>query len=213
MDSDGNWTCLRRCELSSSPRVLLTGFEPFHGARLNPSQEILKELSHPNLIATEILPVVFGKASEILIDCIETHRPDYVLALGQAQERNELSLERIAINIDDARIPDNAGNSPIDCAIVSNGPSAYFATLPIKEMVAAIKESGVPAGISNSAGTFLCNHVFYTMQHHLQGTNVKSGFMHLPLLDEQSGDFPGKPTMSRSEMRRGLLAVLDLLAN
>lgn len=157
--------------------------------------------------------MVFGRASEILINSIEELRPDYVLALGQADGRNELSLERIAINIDDARIPDNAGKTPTDSAIVSNGPSAYFTTLPIKEMVTAIKVTGVPVGISNSAGTFVCNHIFYAMQHHLRGTSVKSGFMHLPLLYEQSGDFPGKPTMSLSEMRRGLLTVLDFLTN
>ena len=191
-------------------RILLTGFEPFHKSILNPSQEIIRRISHRSLVAKEVLPVTFGEASQKLISLIDQHKPTVVLALGQAEGRKEITPERIAINLDDARIPDNAGKSPKERAIVAGGPDAYFTTLPIKNLVEKLNENGIPASISLSAGTFVCNHIFYAMQHHCAGKAIKSGFIHLPLLNEQAIEFPGLPTMQIEEMIRGIELVLDL---
>ena len=191
-------------------RILLTGFEPFHKSLLNPSQEIIKRISHRSLVAKEVLPVTFGEASLKLISLIDQHKPTVVIALGQAEGRKEITPERIAINLDDARIPDNAGKSPKERAIVAGGPDAYFTTLPIKNLVEELNEIGIPASISLSAGTFVCNHIFYAMQHHCAGKAIKSGFIHLPLMNEQASEFPGLPTMQIEEMIRGIELVLDL---
>jgi len=191
-------------------QILLTGFEPFHKSILNPSEEIIKRVSHHSLVAKEVLPVTFGEASLRLISLIDQHKPTVVIALGQAEGRKEITPERIAINLDDARIPDNAGNSPKERAIVAGGPDAYFTTLPIKNLVEKLNENGIPASISLSAGTFVCNHIFYAMQHHCAGKAIKSGFIHLPLMNEQSSEFPGLPTMQIEEMIRGIELVLDL---
>jgi len=191
-------------------RILLTGFEPFHNSMLNPSQEIIKRISHRSLVAKEVLPVTFGEASQKLISLIDQHKPTVVLALGQAEGRKEITPERIAINLDDARIPDNAGKSPKERVIVAGGPDAYFTTLPITNLVEKLNENGIPASISLSAGTFVCNHIFYAMQHHCAGKEIKSGFIHLPLVNEQASEFPGLPTMQIEEMIRGIELVLDL---
>lgn len=191
-------------------RILLTGFEPFHKSKLNPSQEIIRRISHRSLVAKEVLPVTFGEASQKLISLINQHKPTVVISLGQAEGRKEITPERIAINLDDARIPDNAGNSPKERAIVAGGPDAYFTTLPIKNLVEKLNENGIPASISLSAGTFVCNHIFYAMQHHCAGKAIKSGFIHLPLMNEQASEFPGLPTMQIEEMIRGIELVLDL---
>jgi len=191
-------------------RILLTGFEPFHKSILNPSQEIIRRISHRSLVAKEVLPVTFGEASLKLISLIDQHKPTVVIALGQAEGRKEITPERIAINLDDARIPDNAGNSPNERAIIAGGPDAYFTTLPIKNLVEELNENGIPASISLSAGTFVCNHIFYAMQHHCAGKAIKSGFIHLPLMNEQAIEFPGLPTMQIEEMIRGIELVLDL---
>jgi len=191
-------------------RILLTGFEPFHNSILNPSQEIIRRISHHSLVAKEVLPVTFNEASLKLISLIAQHKPTVVIALGQAEGRKEITPERIAINLDDARIPDNAGKSPKERAIVAGGPDAYFTTLPIKNLVEELNENGIPASISLSAGTFVCNHIFYAMQHHCAGMEIKSGFIHLPLMNEQVSEFPGLPTMQIEEMIRGIELVLDL---
>ena len=191
-------------------QILLTGFEPFHKSILNPSEEIIKRVSHHSLVAKEVLPVTFGEASLRLISLIDQHKPTVVIALGQAEGRKEITPERIAINLDDARIPDNAGNSPKERAIVAGGPDAYFTTLPIKNLVEKLNENRIPASISLSAGTFVCNHIFYAMQHHCAGKAIKSGFIHLPLMNEQASEFPGLPTMQIEEMIRGIELVLDL---
>ncbi|MFM8964899.1 MAG: pyroglutamyl-peptidase I [Actinomycetota bacterium] len=191
-------------------RILLTGFEPFHNSILNPSQEIIRRISHRSLVAKEVLPVTFSEASLKLISLIDQHKPTVVIALGQAEGRKEITPERIAINLDDARIPDNAGKSPKERAIVAGGPDAYFTTLPIKNLVEKLNENRIPASISLSAGTFVCNHIFYAMQHHCAGMEINSGFIHLPLMNEQASEFPGLPTMKIEEMIRGIELVLDL---
>ena len=192
-------------------RILLTGFQPFHKASRNPSQAIVEALrSEPNLV-TRILPVIFGRAADEICSVIDETRPEYVLALGQAEGRKEITPERVAINIDDARIPDNDGNQPRESVIKSQGPAAYFSTLPISEMVSSMQSASVPASISNTAGTFVCNHIFYAMQHHCRDLNIRSGFMHLPVMSSQTHEFPGLPTMEFELMLKGVRAALDVL--
>lgn len=193
-------------------RILLTGFEPFHKSTLNPSQEIVKLIDHPNLVAKEVLPVTFGESSRKLISLIDLHNPSVVVALGQAEGRTQITPERIAINLDDARIADNAGFSPKEDLIIKGGPDAYFTTLPVKRLVDHLNENGIPASISLSAGTFVCNHIFYQMQHYCRDKGIRSGFIHLPLMESQAGEFPGLPTMPIDQMINGIKLILDLLA-
>ena len=191
-------------------KILVTGFEPFATSSLNPSGEIVKALIGDDLV-TAILPVVFGQASAQLRELIDLHKPTAVLCLGQAEGRSEMTPERIAINLDDARIADNAGNQPLEQKIIANGPDGHFSTLPIEKMVASMKAAGIPASISLSAGTFVCNHIFYVLQDYLKDSSVKSGFMHVPLMDEQRKEYPTLPTMPIRQMVAGVQISLDLL--
>jgi pyroglutamyl-peptidase len=194
-------------------RILLTGFEPFGGEAVNPSADVAHALHGSIVAGHEVvaieLPCEFERSLVVLDDAIKTHNPPLVLALGQAATRNEICVERVAINLDDARIPDNAGAEPIDAPVVWGGPAAYFATLPVKAMVAALREAGVPASISYSAGTYVCNHVFYWLQHRLTGTEVRSGFVHLPLLPSQAARRPGQPSMGLQLMIDGVRLALQ----
>jgi len=191
-------------------KVLLTGFEPFGKATLNPSGEIVKQISGDNII-TAILPVAYAQSAERLLALIAEHKPDVVICLGQAEGRTHISPERIAINLDDARLADNEGVIRNDVPIVAGGPVAYESTLPIKEIVKAINDAGVPTVVSLSAGAFLCNHVFYVAQDHFKGTKVRSGFVHVPLMDEQAGEFPGLPTMPLDQMVKAVRTMLEVL--
>jgi pyroglutamyl-peptidase len=191
-------------------KVLLTGFEPFGKATLNPSGEIVKQISGDNIV-TAILPVAYAQSAEALLALIEHHKPDVVISLGQAEGRTHITPERIAINLDDARLADNEGVMRNDVPIVVGGPVAYESTLPIKEFVAAINGAGVSAAVSLSAGAFLCNHIFYVAQDRLKGTKVRSGFVHVPLMDEQAGEFPGLPTMPLDQMVKAVRAMLEVL--
>ena len=188
--------------------VLLTGFEPFAGASLNPSEQIVNALKARQIegveLHTAVLPVVFTESSELLRHLIKLHKPDIVICLGQAEGRREISFERVAINLDDARLADNAGRVVLDQPVVAGGPSAHFTTLPVKEMVAAVRAEGIAAGLSTTAGTFVCNHIFYAMQHELAETSVVSGFIHVPLLPEQAGEFEGLPAMPLDQQVRAI---------
>ena len=159
-------------------RILLTGFEPFNNGKLNPSEQIVRTIAEQfetgAAIAgvelhTAILPVVFTESSELLRHLIALHKPEAVICLGQAEGRKEISFERVAINLDDARIADNAGRIITDQPVVANGADAHFTTLPVRQLVEAVRAEGVAAGLSLSAGTFVCNHIFYSLQHSLQG--------------------------------------------
>lgn len=177
-------------------RILVTGFEPFGGQSLNPSWEVARALHGLTIQGAQVtalqLPCVFSQALPTLQQALATHHlPDIVLALGQAEGRCDFSVERVAINVMDARIPDNAGAQPIDVPVIDGGPAAYFSTLPIKSMVAGLKAAGFPASVSQTAGTFVCNQVFYALQHMLAGQGVHSGFVHLPLLPEQAAHWKG----------------------
>jgi pyroglutamyl-peptidase len=196
-------------------RILLTGFEPFGGERLNPSQALAEALHGQHVDEAEItglvLPCVFDGALAALDQALDAHRPTLVLALGQAGSRADLTVERVAINVNDARIPDNAGRQPIDTPVVPGGPAAYFSTLPIKAIVADLRAAGLPASVSQTAGTFVCNHVFYGLMHTLatRHPGTRGGFMHVPLLPEQAAR-QAQPTasMTLETMRQGVLVAL-----
>ena len=191
-------------------KVLLTGFEPFGTATSNPSGEIVKQISGNNIV-TAILPVAYAQSGAALLSLIEQHEPDVVISLGQAEGRTQITPEKVAINLDDARLADNEGVLRNDVEIIEGGPDAYFSTLPVKEIVEAIKAKGVPAAVSLSAGAFLCNHVFYVAQNKFAGTHVRSGFVHVPLMDEQAPEFPGLPTMPLHQMVIAVRAMLEVL--
>jgi pyroglutamyl-peptidase len=201
--------------VSKRKPILVTGFEPFGGERINPSAEVARAL-HGRMFEEApaiglVLPCVFGASIAVLRAALDEHRPRLVLALGQAAGREGFTLERIAINLDDARIADNAGAQPIDEPVVARGPAAHFTTLPIKAMVAALRDAGHAASVSHSAGTFVCNHVFYGLQHALKRRRgVRSGFMHLPCLPEQAALLPGAPSLPLAMMVEGVGIALDV---
>ncbi|MBR4081194.1 MAG: pyroglutamyl-peptidase I [Clostridia bacterium] len=198
-------------------KLLLTAFEPFGGATVNPAQEALRlvpdRAGKAEILRLEV-PVVFGKAIDVVTEAIDRLRPDAVLCIGQAGGRAALTLERIAINVDDASIPDNAGNRPIDAPVVPGAPAAYFATLPIKAITARIRERGLPAALSNTAGTFVCNHLMYGVLHHLavRHPGVRGGFMHVPYAPAQTLDRPA-PSMSIPDIARGIEAAAAAIAD
>ena len=200
----------------ATPSVLLTGFEPFGGDPVNPSW-LLAQALHGRQIAGHrvvslCLPTVFGAASKRLRAQVLAQRPALVLCLGLAGGRSALSLERVAINVDDARIADNASLQPIDQAVVAGAPAAYFAQLPIKAMVLAMRREGVAAEVSNTAGTFVCNHVFYALMHLIatgRGTRrIRGGFMHVPWLPEQAQANRSPNALALPDMERGLRAAI-----
>jgi pyroglutamyl-peptidase len=156
------------------------------------------------------LPCVFGLSAQVLVQAVAQHAPDVVLALGLAQGREGISIERVAINVDDARIPDNAGQQPIDTPVVPGGPAAYFSTLPIKRLAQGLQQAGLPAHISQTAGTFVCNHVFYALQHRMHGQRAMSGFVHLPALPEQAAR-AGRPTPPSMALAAQVAALRKLL--
>ncbi|MCU5774177.1 pyroglutamyl-peptidase I [Erwiniaceae bacterium BAC15a-03b] len=182
--------------------VLITAFDPFGGEQVNPSWEAVRQLNEHIIGGAKVvarqLPTVFGEALTTLYAAMDALQPELVIAVGQAGGRADISIERIAINVDDARIPDNQGKQPIDEPIVAGGPAAYFSTLPIKALVEGIREAGIPATVSQTAGTFVCNHVMYGLLHRLaeQGGEVRGGFIHIPYLPEQAAKLPVTPSMS-----------------
>ncbi|MES2151723.1 MAG: pyroglutamyl-peptidase I [Pseudomonadota bacterium] len=196
-----------------SKTVLLTGFEPFNLETINPAWEAVRALAgwSGEGFAVEImqLPCVFGAANEVLRDVLAELKPDLVIAVGQAGGRPDFSVERIAINIDDAPIPDNAQCTLVDVAVVAGGPAAYFSSLPIKAIVSALRAAGLPASVSQTAGTFVCNHVFYGLMHCTAGSAVKAGFIHIPYLPEQAASHPGSASMALADMVRGLKVAVE----
>ena len=196
----------------SSTKVLVTGFEPFGGATLNPSQLLVERLANETLPGVElytlVLPVEFEKSAINLLAAIKSIDPEVVISFGQAEGRSAITPERIAINLDDARIADNGGDQRQNQPILKTGADGYFSTLPVEKMVSELTQTGVQSALSLSAGSFVCNHIFYLMQHELRETKIKSGFVHLPLVPEQSAQFPNQPTMSLNEMVRGAKAVI-----
>ena len=193
-------------------KVLLTGFQPFHRASSNPSEEIVNEIVSRGIpgVFGEVLPVIFGESAQRLLTRIEEVQPDVVISLGQAEGRTQITPERIAINLDDARIADNAGNTPSDTPVITNGANALFSTLPVKEIVSSIQSAGIPSTVSLSAGTFVCNHIFYHLQNYTASKRIKSGFIHVPLMDSQESEFPGLPTMVLTKMVEAILIAIEV---
>ena len=187
-------------------KLLITGFDPFGGATVNPAWQAVKQL--PEQIGEYVLckleiPTVFGLAAETVLRQAETFHPDVILCVGQAGGRAAVTPERIAVNIRDAKIADNAGNRPGGERIAEDGPAAYFATVPVKEMAAAMENAGIPGMVSNSAGAFVCNDTLYCLLHHYSGTETRVGFIHVPYLPEQ-----GAPNLPLEQTVQALQAAI-----
>ncbi|MES3024021.1 MAG: pyroglutamyl-peptidase I [Pseudomonadota bacterium] len=202
--------------------VLLTGFEPFNQESVNPAWEAVRLLDGWGegseeeggfVVHARRLPCVFGLANEALREALAELAPVLVICVGQAGGRSDISLERVAINVDDAPIADNAQCQLIDTPVVAGGPVGYFSTLPIKAIVRELRAAGLPASVSQTAGTFVCNHVFYGLMDALAATPVRAGFIHIPYLPAQAAAHPGAPSMALADMARGLrIAVSVALA-
>ena len=190
-------------------KVLITGFDPFGGEKINPALEAVKllpdSIEGAEIIKLEI-PTVFRKSLEKIEEAIEKYGPDIVISVGQAGGRFGITPERVAINMDDARIEDNEKNQPIDVSIYEDGENAYFTNLPIKAMVKEMVEGGIPASVSNTAGTFVCNHVMYGILYLINKkyNNIKGGFIHVPYIPAQVVNKPNTPSMSISDIAKGL---------
>jgi len=194
-------------------KVLITGFDPFGGEKINPAWEAVKGIKDTiegaKIIKLEI-PTVFNKSIEKVKEAMELEKPDIVLCIGQAGGRYDITIERVAINVDDARIEDNEGNQPIDIPVFEDGENAYFSNLPIKAMVEEIKGQGIPASISNSAGTFVCNHIMYGVLYHINKTykNMRGGFIHVPFINEQVLDKKNQPYMPVEHISKALESAI-----
>lgn len=197
-------------------KLLLTAFTPFDGEKINPALEAVKLVKDRigNLLIVKLeVPTVFGKSIDTVREAIEREKPDFVLSIGQAGGRAEITPERVAINLDDARIPDNEGNQPIDEPIFPDGENAYFSTLPVKAMVEAIRKEGLSSSLSNSAGTYVCNHLMYGVLYYLDKRPViKAGFIHVPYIPEQTKNKKEMPALELSEIVRGLEAAITAIA-
>ncbi|WP_028266647.1 pyroglutamyl-peptidase I [Arthrobacter sp. MA-N2] len=197
--------------------ILLTGFEPFGGDPSNPSwtsallaQEILR--AEGREVEVVELPCVFGESAVVLREALVQLRPELVICLGLAGGRDRLSLERVAINVDDARIPDNAGNRPIDEPVVPAAPAAYFSTLPVKSALRALQIAGIRAEVSQTAGTYVCNHVFYSLMHELSkeavAARTRGGFIHVPYDESMLPQGSTTPAMAARDMGEGIAVVV-----
>lgn len=199
-------------------KVLLTAFDAFGGESINPAQEAVRLVRGESFDAEIVkmdIPTVFDKSIKLVLRAMKKHKPDVVLCIGQAGGRSEITPERVAINIDDSRGTDNEGNQPVDRTIFADGAAAYFSLLPIKAMVAAMKDAGIPASVSNTAGTFVCNHLMYGVLHHIHKSfpGVRGGFMHVPYIPEQVAERQGVPALPLEVITRGIevsiQAILD----
>ena len=188
-------------------KLLITGFDPFGGQTVNPSWlevERLPDRIGDFAIYKKMIPTVFGTAAEAVLEEAEKVQPDVILCVGQAGGRDAVTPERIAVNIRDARIADNAGNQPKGEFVAKDGPAAYFATVPVEKMAEGIRQAGIPATVSNSAGAFVCNDVLYTLLYHYAGTAVKAGFVHVPYIPEQ-----GSPAMELERITSALRLAIE----
>ena len=188
-------------------RLLITGFDPFGGQHINPSWAAVSAL--PDRVGDFVLhklpiPTVFGRAAQAVLEAADSFCPDVILCVGQAGSRDAVTPERIAVNIRDARIPDNQGNQPRGEFVIPEGPAAYFATVPVAQMAQTIRDAGIPAAVSNSAGAFVCNDVLYTLLHRYHGTDVRVGFIHVPYLPEQ-----GSPSLPLERIIPALTAAIQ----
>jgi pyroglutamyl-peptidase len=200
-------------------KILITGFDPFGGESINPALEAVKKLPD-TILGQEVIkieiPTVFRKSLEKIEENIQKHNPDVVISIGQAGGRFGITPERVAINIDDARIKDNEDNQPIDISIHEDGEAAYFSNLPIKAMVKEMNDNGIPASVSNTAGTFVCNHVMYGVLYLIDKKypNIRGGFIHVPYIPSQVTTKPNTPSMSIDDIAKGLeLSIKAVIEN
>lgn len=190
-------------------KVLITGFDPFGGEKINPAWEAVKALPD-NIDGIEVvklqIPTVFKKSAKKLFENIDSVKPDVVICVGQAGGRYEFSVERVAINVDDGRIPDNDGYQPVDSPVFEDGENAYFSTLPIKAIVEEVKKVGIPSAVSNTAGTYVCNHIMYSLLYYLNknNLNIKGGFIHVPFIPEQVVEKKNTPYMELTRITKAL---------
>lgn len=190
-------------------KVLITGFDPFGGEKINPAWEAVRALPD-NIDGIEVvklqIPTVFKKSAKKLFENIDSVKPDVVICVGQAGGRYEFSVERVAINVDDGRIPDNDGYQPVDSPVFEDGENAYFSTLPIKAIVEEVKKAGIPAAVSNTAGTYVCNHIMYSLLYYLNknNLNIKGGFIHVPFIPEQVVEKKNTPYMELTRITKAL---------
>mgnify|MGYP000137384717 FL=1 len=197
-------------------KILITGFDPFGGEPVNPALEAVKlmkdEIAGAKIIKLEI-PTVFRKSVEKIHEMMKAEQPDVVLSIGQAGGRFGVTPERVAINVDDASIKDNDGNQPVDTPIFTDGEAAYFSNLPVKAMVEAIKNKGLPSTLSNSAGTFVCNHVMYGVLYyiHKEFPNVRGGFIHVPFITDQVVTKPNVASMALADITEALEAAVEAI--
>ena len=197
-------------------KILVTGVDPFGSDKINPAIEAVKKLPDTikgaKIIKLEI-PTVFNKSAQVVHQAIVKEQPDYVLNVDQAGGRSALTPERVAININDGRIPDNDGYQPLDEPIQPDGDTAYFTQLPIKPMAKAIRAAGLPAIVSNTAGTYVCNHIFYQVQYMRtkEFPKLKAGFIHIPFLPEQVITRPNQPSMALADIIKGLTAAIGAI--
>lgn len=204
--------------MSKTPRILLTGFTPFGNEDINPSWEAVRELHGRHIgghqVVARLLSTVFDESRRELEQAVGEVDPAIMLGVGQAGGRSRLSIERVAINVQDARLPDNAGAQPIDEAVIAGAPAAYFSSLPIKAMLAALQADGLPVEISNTAGTYVCNHVAYLMLHlAAQHPGVRAGFIHIPYLPMQAARLAQAPSMAQGDVVRGLVLAMQAAAS
>src|SRR6516162_2772883 len=198
-------------------KALVTGFDPFGGDKINPSALAVRQLKRKLggvVVHTSVLPTSYARSAIALRGAIHEVRPDLVLCVGQAGGRAELCLERVAINVQDARIKDNDGKQPVDRPVVRDGPAAHFATLPIKACVAEMRKAGLPAAVSNTAGTFVCNNVFYALMDMAarHPTPMRAGFLHIPYAPEQAARLGNAPSMALDDIVRGIEIVVSVSA-
>lgn len=195
-------------------KILLTGFDPFGGEPVNPAEEAVKRVSD-NIRGAEVIkltiPTVQTKSVKAIEEAIETHNPDIVISIGQAGGRFDITPERVAINMNDFRIKDNEGNQPTDEVIQEDGQPAYFTNLPVKAMVKHMNDNNIPATLSYTAGTFVCNHVMYGILYMIDKKypNIKGGFIHIPYMTSQVIDKKNTPFMSLDDIVKGLELAIE----
>lgn len=198
-------------------KLLLTAFDPFGGSNINPALEAVKlvqdQIDNIQIVKLEV-PTIFHKSIETVAAAMEKERPDVVLCIGQAGGRFDITPERVAINIDDARIPDNGGNQPLDTSIFADGAPAYFSSLPVKAMVQEIRKAGLPSSLSNTAGTFVCNHLMYGVLYHIDKhyPQMRGGFIHVPYIPQQVVNLSAPaPYMSQADIAKALEAAIKAI--
>lgn len=199
-------------------KILVTGFDAFGGEEINPAQLVVEAL--PNIIDNhtiikQIIPTIRYESFNVVKKMIDEESPDVIISIGQAGGNTDIAVERVAINCDDFRIPDNQGNQPKDQLIAKEGPAAYFTMLPYREIVNALIANGIPAHVSNSAGTFVCNHIFYAIRHYIVQNNlhILSGFIHIPYIHEQVLEKPNAPSMSSETIAKAIQIAIQTIIN